>query len=485
MTAMFSDDYFDFSDQDIRQAVAANRLLAVEIEFNYRCNYRCPYCYVGETPNTEIDSKLADEVIAAAAVLGARKIVVLGGEPMLYSRLWEKLELINRLGMGAEIFTNASLIDAEAARRLGRLNCRVVLKLNSLDPAVQERLTGVPDALAKTMNAITLLQSNGFDQPGRLAASTVICADNYDGLAELWTWIRDHGILPYFEIMTPQGRMCEHAELNVEAPRLQKLFLELQRLDAERYDRHWEAQPPLVGGKCLRHLYSCLVNPRGEVMPCVGLNAVIGNVTTQPLAEILASSALLNDLKHYRQKIKPPCRDCNRAESCYGCRGAAYQLTGDYLAADPMCWRNADKLSTITCLPCPAEPLIPHQSPIAMIDSIVSTGEVSHIRTTIRPDNRFLDADGRLDPEALLEITAQACAAFNTLRDNGNISPGMLAGASNLQFKHDAHVGDELDIAIRETAVIDKIHLVDFTIERQPDRTPIAKGDIKLCLWDA
>ena len=106
-------------------------------------------------------------------------------------------------------------------------------------------------------------------------------------------------------------------------------------------------------------------------MPCVGLNAVIGNVTTQPLAEILASSSLLNDLKNYRQKIKPPCRDCDRAESCYGCRGAAYQLTGDYLAADPMCWRNADQLSTITCLPCPAQPLIPHQSPIAMIDSIV------------------------------------------------------------------------------------------------------------------
>ena len=74
----------------------------------------------------------------------------------------------------------------------------MVLKLNSLDPAVQERLTGVPDALAKTMNAITLLQSNGFDQPDA-AASTVICADNYDGLVELWTWIRDRGILPYLK----------------------------------------------------------------------------------------------------------------------------------------------------------------------------------------------------------------------------------------------------------------------------------------------
>jgi radical SAM protein with 4Fe4S-binding SPASM domain len=484
MTAMFHDALFDFSDQDIHQAAADHRLLAVEIEFNRLCNYRCPYCYVGETSATEMDSSLADQVITDAAALGAQKIVVLGGEPLLYSRLWEKLDLINRLGMGAEVFTNASLIDDDAAARLGRRDCRVVVKLNSLDPAVQERMTGVHGALDKTMQAIALLRKNGFDRPGRLAASTVICTDNLDGLTELWAWIRDGGMLPYFEIMTPQGRMLEHPELNVTTNRIRTLFLELQRLDAERYGRHWDAQPPLVGGKCLRHLYSCLVNPQGDVMPCVGLNAVIGNVATQPLADILARSALLNDLKNYRQKIKPPCRGCDQAENCYGCRGAAYQLTGDYLAADPMCWRNADRLADITCLPCSARPLIPHQPPMAMVDSIASTGEISHIRTTIRADNRFLDGDGRLDPEALLEIAAQACAAFNSLRDNGVISPGMLAGATNLVFEAEVQAGDELDIAVRETAVIDKIHLVDFTITRLPDLALAARGEIKLCLWE-
>lgn len=37
---------------------------------------------------------------------------------------------------------------------------------------------------------------------------------------------------------------------------------------------------------------------------------------------------------------KGPCQSCEPAEGCYGCHGAAFQMTGDYLASDPMCWRN-------------------------------------------------------------------------------------------------------------------------------------------------
>ena len=57
---------------------------------------------------------------------------------------------------------------------------------------------------------------------------------------------------------------------------------------------------------------------------------------------ILLSSAIddFTSRLDYREMIKGECRDCDKAEECYGCRGAAYQLTGDYLASDPTCWRN-------------------------------------------------------------------------------------------------------------------------------------------------
>ena len=116
---MFDSAIFDFTDAEIREAAAANRLLSIEIEFNRLCNYRCPYCYAGdpETELPEMSSELADSVIRQAAELGARKVVILGGEPLLYPELERKIELVNSLGMGAEIFTNGALLDGHVAGR--------------------------------------------------------------------------------------------------------------------------------------------------------------------------------------------------------------------------------------------------------------------------------------------------------------------------------------------------------------------------------
>lgn len=44
-------------------------------------------------------------------------------------------------------------------------------------------------------------------------------------------------------------------------------------------------------------------------------------------------------------------------------RGAAYQPTGDYLASDPLCWRNIGKTEQIEVLPVSAERYLPHSPP--------------------------------------------------------------------------------------------------------------------------
>jgi radical SAM protein with 4Fe4S-binding SPASM domain len=92
----------------------------------------------------------------------------------------------------------------------------------------------------------------------------------------------------------------------------------------------------------MRHQVSCVVTASGHVMPCVGVTISLGNIREQSLAEILQQSPVIRDLKNYRQTIKGACASCDQAEVCYGCRGAAYQLTGDYLASDPTCWRTQD-----------------------------------------------------------------------------------------------------------------------------------------------
>jgi len=79
------------------------------------------------------------------------------------------------------------------------------------------------------------------------------------------------------------------------------------------------------------------------VQPCTGVDLFVGNVKEGRLADILAGSRTIKDLREIREKIEGPCKSCEFAEDCYGCRGNAYQSTGNYLASDPMCWvENSD-----------------------------------------------------------------------------------------------------------------------------------------------
>lgn len=339
----------EFTEQEIRRAVAAGRLLSMEIEFSRLCNFRCSYCYVPnqiESTNELSRAEIRD-VILQAKELGAGKIIILGGEPSIYPHLVEMLRFIGREGLEIEMFTNGSGVDRELAAVLAEERARVVLKLNSRDEAIQDRLAGKKGAFKTIKAALATLKAAGYPSADHfLAVSTVICRQNIAELPAMWQWLREENIEPYFEVITPQAAAVRNSWLSVESLELKRLFEELAEIDRLRFGRHWEPQPPLVGNRCMRHQVSCVVTATGDVMPCVGVTIVLDNIRNNSLANILSQSEVMNNLKDYRHTIKGRCHDCEKAAECYGCRGAAYQLTGDYLASDPTCWRNAGNHTT-------------------------------------------------------------------------------------------------------------------------------------------
>ncbi len=337
---------FEFDPADIDRAAADNRLLTMEIEFSLRCNFSCPYCYVPDESYYDGELTVGEikDVLVQARELGSRRIIILGGEPSIYAHIRDLIDFIREEGMEAEMFTNGSGITAEFAAWLFERQVRVVMKMNTFDADLQDRLSGKAGAGRIIAAALENLKRAGY--PSRdafLAVSTIICRQNIAELPRLWCWLRDQGIGPYFEMITPQANALDNPWMDVDPQAARQLFVELAAIDAERYGRTWDVQPPLVGNRCLRHQFSCLVTSTGDVLPCVGVTLPIGNIRRQPLADILADSQVLRDLKDRRNTIKGPCRTCDLADGCYGCRGAAYQITGDYLASDPLCWRNAGK----------------------------------------------------------------------------------------------------------------------------------------------
>ncbi|MEA3547565.1 MAG: radical SAM protein [Thermodesulfobacteriota bacterium] len=347
MTCLGDQLGMEFSPEEIAEARRRNGLLSMELELSRTCNLRCVYCYAssGKPLDHELTLAEIEDVVEQAVQLGARKIIVLGGgEPLLYPQLFEVLDFIINQNLVVDLFTNGTLMSPDFARKLYMRGVGVVIKMNSRKAAIQDYLADREGTLAAINKGLTALREAGYpDEEHSLGIETIICRQNYDELPDLWRWARRQEIVPYVEVMTLQGRATDHPELEVSPDEIKTLFETLARIDAEELGCHWTPHPPLVASQCARHEYSCTITSNGEVHPCPGVNVSAGNIREQKLSDILTNSKVIQDLRNIRTNIKGHCADCDISDQCYGCRGHAYQVTGDYLAADPLCWLPVKK----------------------------------------------------------------------------------------------------------------------------------------------
>ncbi len=479
---------FEFKREEIDAALKNGRILSLEIEFSQRCNFRCPYCYVADKTDfgNELSREEIRDTILQAKELGARKIIILGGEPMVYDHTMEMIDFIHNHGLNIQLFTNGTNITPGVAEQLLEKEVDVVLKINSLKENVQDELAGKKGAFKSIRRAFKNLMNAGYPtQRKKLAVSTPICRQNFDELEGIWKWSREQNVVPYFEIITPQGRAKENSFLDVNLSRLEKLFFKISEIDRTCYGYVWEPQPPLLGIRCLRHQFSCLVNSTGDVLPCIGVNIPVGNIRERKLKDIIKGSELIKDLRNYRHTIKGPCRDCDKIEHCYGCRGKAYQLTGDPLASDPLCWRNAGCQEKIVSLPVPADDIIPQRFPMRVVDKLIRIAErKADVTATVTRESLFARQDGTLDEAIYPELFAQAIAALDGFRHMGIPdveTKGFLLGAKNIEILNQARVGDNLKISVFKYAQYDDFSVVEGVVYREDE--VLARGEIKV--WHA
>ncbi len=478
---------FEFTKKEIDDAVAHNRLLSMEIEFSKHCNLRCQYCYVADEKGFagELTQEEIRDCLLQAKALGARKIIILGGEPMVYPHIMEMLRFIRGEGLGVEMFTNGYQISLDIARQLFHLGIFVVLKMNSRVENIQDALSGKRGAYKNIQEAFINLKRAGYPgEHGNLAVSSIICQQNIDDIPQMWEWLREQNIAPYFEMITPKGRARENEWLCVDIRRIEEVFKKLAEIDRVKYGRDWQPQPPLVEIKCLRHQFSCMINAQGNVFPCVGIDIPVGNIRERKLSDIIRESEVIQDLRNYRRNIKGPCRECNKSSDCYGCRGAAYQLTGDYLASDPRCWNNVARQSDIVHLPVSVDRIIPQQAPMRVVDRLEKVGErTGEVTVSISNDMLFVRDDGTLDETVYLEMIAQAVAALNGFKALGvsnTVVDGLLLGAKKLEIFGKAEIGETLTVSIFKDTYYGDFGIVKGRVLRGDEL--LAQGEVKF--WE-
>ena len=482
-------EWTPFTPDEIEQTVRACGLLSMELELTSVCNFNCVYCYNQTESVREPGRELTDleirSVISQARALGARTLILLGGEPLLYPEIAALCEWIHELGMEIDLFTNGSQLTPELSRTFFRNNVRVVLKMNARDAVRQNRLAGHDTAHEIIQTALAHLRAAGYpSNTARLGISNIICRENLDDIEPLWRWARENDIEPYFERLNPSGNAIDHADrLTLSPEELSGIFVRLSEIDRTEFGREWTPQPPLVGHRCLRHTYSCTVTADGQVQPCVGVTCSLGNVRELPLKQILRDSEAMDALRHFETNIKGPCSRCELFEGCYGCRGTAYQLTGDYLASDPLCWRNAACQNEIARLPLSAADYLPQEPPMRVVKRILSVGEkVTSVEVVVEPTALYLDADGQANRVFFAEMVAQAFGAgvgFRAYRRNHERpQEGSLIGIRNFRIHGATRAGEVLLVEVTMQCEMGGFAVVDGRVMRGEEL--LAEGTIKV-----
>lgn len=161
-----------------------------------RCNFRCPYCMPGDRfhdryrflrSSERLDFVEITRVARAAVSVGARKLRLTGGEPLLRSGL---ADLVGELSVidGVDdlaLTTNGVLLAQHAAELKGNGLGRVTISLDSLDEATFERMSGGFGGLHQVLEGIE----------AALAAGLAPVKVN----AVVKRGVNDHTILPLLE----------------------------------------------------------------------------------------------------------------------------------------------------------------------------------------------------------------------------------------------------------------------------------------------
>lgn len=131
--------------------------------------------------------------------------------------------------------------------------------------------------------------------------------------------------------------------------------------------------------------------------------------------------------------------------------------------------------------------LLPQRPPFVMIDRLTHFDEtVTTTQLTVRTDNLFTEADGHLNPCALVENIAQTCAArmgyINRYIYRQRVRLGYIGGIKNLQVLRMPRVGELLTTSIEVLQEVMKLTLVNATV-RVGDEV-IVTAEMKIALSD-
>jgi radical SAM protein with 4Fe4S-binding SPASM domain len=307
----------------------------------------------------EVSGMLADWK-DAYAVQFESSFTVTGGEPFLRRDFSDILAALRQREIETYILTNGTLITWERSRELADLGVRGVQISLEGPEQIHDSIRGA-GSFATTMNGIRNIVSSGIE----LTLNTTLSEINAPYFREMISLATGLGAQKLgFSRLVPSGGGKNLADRMLGRTTVGDLYQEIFSLNtgdlkivtgdpvASQYRAAARsagnssgmagAASGIPSGGCAAGVSGLTILPDGTVTPCRRLPVPVGNVRTDSLREIWASSPVLGSLRD-KTRYQGKCGDCSRWDSCRGCRAIAFAAApagclDACLAEDPQCF---------------------------------------------------------------------------------------------------------------------------------------------------
>ena len=334
-----------------------------------RCNLRCTHCYQEDySGSNELGfdglKQVADEIIRTLSKWEKRgDIAITGGEPLLKEEMFPLIHYLESADeiSSLDILTNGTLLNDKILaqiQELTKLRC-VQLSIEGASPATNDAIRG-KGTFQKVIKAIRLLRGKGIS----VNIMFTLQRRNVGDIPSLIDLAVAEGISTLtVERFVPTGSGAKIREELLSPQEINRVFdyiseraeQEINRVGLTSISRSrplWVmcnsnkvfpdialSNKDTAGGICSIGLDGLCILPDATILPCRRLPIPIGNLKNDSLLKIWHTSDLLWEIADKRN-LKGKCNSCEFITRCSGCRAMAYACTGDYLEADPQCWKQ-------------------------------------------------------------------------------------------------------------------------------------------------
>ncbi len=322
-----------------RRALEAGIPLRAHVVLTHTCNLACLHCYQAEHQSDDLSLRELERVFSEMAALGTLFLTLGGGEPLARRDFWDVLASARREKFAVDLFTNGTLIDAAAARRLKELGVvKVALSLHGEAPT-HDAFVRRPGAFERVRRAIDRLAVEGI----ATEAKTNVTALNHRELPGLDEMLggrplvqlkrayhlhaKDDGEAAAVRLRVSEAQ--ERTAVRAEVARCSRG--EIEAIFARAAAAQARSSEVLLPCQAARTAFSLL--PNGDVTPCtVTGGLVMGNVRQRPLGDIWRDSAVgrkFRGLSHASFEAEhKECASCDFRKVCARCPALSHEATG-------------------------------------------------------------------------------------------------------------------------------------------------------------